>query len=153
MNLMKAPLSDIIRSEAIIEQEKQEGICSEDLEIWAELTDQLGTKEFQIMYQTFKERRLKPEEPLVSQGDKNDGLFFIHQGSLKVSHLVDDRELFITSLSRGQLAGENILHPFTLDRYPDLIDPMHDDLHPPSRSSSPMAGAVSRSSSQALQLL
>ncbi len=109
--LDEAPLSDIIRSEAIIEQEKQEGICSEDLEIWAELTDQLGTKEFQIMYQTFKERRLKPEEPLVSQGDKNDGLFFIHQGSLKVSHLVDDRELFITSLSRGQLAGENFFTP------------------------------------------
>jgi CRP-like cAMP-binding protein len=101
---------DIIRSEAIIEQEKQ-GVCPEDLEIWAELTDQLGTREFQIMHQAFSERKLQPEETLVTQGDKNDGLFFINQGSIKASHLVDDRELFITSLSRGQLAGENFFTP------------------------------------------
>nr|WP_321464686.1 HEAT repeat domain-containing protein [uncultured Desulfobulbus sp.] len=105
------PLSDVIRSEEIIQQEKQGGIREEDLEIWAELTDRLGTKEFRTIYEVFTERRFKPEETIVSQGDKNDALFFINQGSVKVSHLVGERELFITSLSRGQLAGENFFTP------------------------------------------
>ncbi|MGE4561287.1 MAG: HEAT repeat domain-containing protein, partial [Desulfobulbus sp.] len=105
------PLSDIIRSEEIIEQEKQGGIREEDLEVWAELTDRLGTREFRTMYEAFTERRYKPEETIVSQGDKNDTLFFINQGSIKVSHMVGSRELFITSLSRGQLAGENFFTP------------------------------------------
>ncbi|MDD2469016.1 MAG: HEAT repeat domain-containing protein, partial [Desulfobulbus sp.] len=106
------PLSDIIRSEEIIEQEKQQGgIREEDLEIWAELTDRLGTREFRTIYEAFSERRCKPEETIVSQGDKNAALFFITQGSAKVSHMVGTRELFITSLSRGQLAGENFFTP------------------------------------------
>jgi CRP-like cAMP-binding protein len=102
-----APLSDIIRSDAIIEQEKEGTSRGEHLEIWAELTDRLGTREFQTIYDAFTEKRYAPEETIVSQGDKNDNLFFINQGSIKVSHLVGSRELFITSLSRGQLAGEN----------------------------------------------
>ncbi|MGD9949235.1 MAG: HEAT repeat domain-containing protein [Desulfobulbus sp.] len=105
------PLPDIIRSEEIIAQEKQGDIRDEDLEIWADLTDRLGTREFRAMYEAFSERSCKPEETIVSQGDKNDALFFINQGSLKVSHLVGSRELFITSLSRGQLAGENFFTP------------------------------------------
>ena len=109
--LDEAPLADIICDETALEQKKQDGISAEDMEIWAELTDQLGTKEFQTIYQAFSERKLNPEETIVSQGDKNDNLFFINQGSVKVSHLVDDRELFITSLSRGQLAGENFFTP------------------------------------------
>ena len=106
-----APLPDIVHSEEIIEQEKQEGIREEDMEIWAELTDRLGTREFRTMYEAFSMRQYKPEETIVSQGDRNDALFFINQGSVKVSHRIDSRELFITSLSRGQLAGENFFTP------------------------------------------
>ena len=98
-------LGEIIRSGEIIEQEKKGAIKEDDLEIWSDLTDRLSSQEFQTMYHEFSERRYKPEETIVAQGDKNDALFFITQGSIKISHLAGSRELFITSLSRGQKIG------------------------------------------------
>ena len=105
------PLGEIIRSGEIIDEEKRGAVKGEDLEIWSDLTDRLSSKEFQSIYHEFIERRYKPEETIVAQGDKNDALFFINQGSVKVSHLVGPRELFITSLNRGQIAGENFFTP------------------------------------------
>ena len=104
-------LTEIIRAGEIIEQEKRGAIRDEDLEIWAALTDTLSSEEFQTIYHEFIERSYKPEETIVSQGDSNEELFFINRGSVKVSHLVGSRELFITSLSRGQIAGENFFTP------------------------------------------
>jgi CRP-like cAMP-binding protein len=105
------PLGEVIRAGEIIEQEKRGAIKGEDLEIWAELTDRLSTEEFQTIYHEFSERQYKPEETIVAQGEKNDALFFLNQGSIKVSHLVGARELFITTLNRGQIAGENFFTP------------------------------------------
>lgn len=104
-------LTEIIRAGEIIEAEKRGAIRGEDLEIWASLTDTLSSEEFQTIYHEFIERSYKPEETIVSQGDSNEELFFINRGSVKVSHLVGSRELFITSLSRGQIAGENFFTP------------------------------------------
>ncbi|WP_028584690.1 cyclic nucleotide-binding domain-containing protein [Desulfogranum mediterraneum] len=104
-------LSEIIRSGEIIEQEKSGSINEEDLTIWAELTDQLSSEEFQTIYHEFHEQIYAPEENIVSQGDENDALYFINQGSIKVSHQVNEREIFITSLGRGELIGENFFSP------------------------------------------
>ena len=104
-------LGEIIRSGEIIEQEKKGAIKEDDLEAWEALTDRLSSEEFYTIYHEFTERRYNPEETLVSQGDKNDTLFFIAQGSVKISHSVGPREIFITSLNRGQIAGENFFAP------------------------------------------
>jgi CRP-like cAMP-binding protein len=104
-------LGEIIRSGELIEQAKMGTIKEEDIEIWAGLTDRLTAQEFQTIYHEFNEQKYKPEETIVSQGDKNDALFFISQGSVKVSHRTGSRELFITTLNRGQIAGENFFAP------------------------------------------
>ena len=104
-------LSEIIRSGEIIEQEKGGSIRENDLEIWAKLTDKLTPEEFHTMYHEFTERTYGPEEPLVNQGTLSNELFFINQGSVKVSHLIGNKELFITTLNRGQVAGENFFNP------------------------------------------
>ncbi|WP_310601280.1 HEAT repeat domain-containing protein [Desulfobulbus sp.] len=104
-------LGEIIRSGEIIEEEKMGAIKEEDLEIWSDLTDRLTSQEFQTIYHELSELSFRPEETVVNQGDKNDALFFITQGSLKVSHQTGPRELFITTLNRGQIAGENFFAP------------------------------------------
>jgi len=104
-------LTEIIRAGEIIEAEKRGAIRGEDLEIWASLTDTLSSEEFQTIYHEFCERSYKPEETIVCQGASNEELFFINRGSVKVSHLAGSRELFITSLHRGQIAGENFFTP------------------------------------------
>ncbi|MCL2789202.1 MAG: HEAT repeat domain-containing protein [Desulfobulbus sp.] len=103
-------LSEIIRSGEIIEEAKM-GVKDEALAIWSNLTDQLTAQEFQALYRALSECRFNPEETVVSQGSKNDALFFITQGSVKVSHQIGARELFITTLNRGQIAGENFFSP------------------------------------------
>ncbi len=104
-------LRDVIESQAGDETRQTGAARPEELTVWAELTDRLGTEEFQAIHRAFIERQCRPEETIVTQGDKNDALIFINQGSLKVSHMVGPRELFITSLNRGQLAGENFFTP------------------------------------------
>ena len=104
-------LSEIIRAGEIIEEEKMAAIKEEDLETWSDLTDRLTSQEFQTVYHELSELRLKTEETVVNQGDKNDALFFITQGSLKVSHQTGPHELFITTLNCGQIAGENFFAP------------------------------------------
>ncbi|PID71541.1 MAG: hypothetical protein CSB34_06630, partial [Desulfobulbus propionicus] len=104
-------LSEIIRSGEIIEQEKSGAINEEDLTIWAQLTDVLTTEEFQTLYHGLIEKTYTPEESIVTQGAKNDELYFINQGSIKVSHQVQEKEIFITSLNRGEIIGENFFTP------------------------------------------
>ncbi|NLX18232.1 MAG: cyclic nucleotide-binding domain-containing protein, partial [Desulfobulbus sp.] len=104
-------LGPIIRTGELIEQAKMGTIKKEDLEIWAGLREHLTTQEFQTIYHELNEQLYKPEETIVAQGDKNDALFFITQGSVKVSHRVGTRELFITTLNRGEMVGENFFTP------------------------------------------
>ncbi|MGI6657293.1 MAG: cyclic nucleotide-binding domain-containing protein [Desulfobulbus sp.] len=105
------PLSEVIRATDLIDQARQGTVKGEDLEIWSDLTDRLSNEEFLAVYHGFVERSYKAEEPLVVQDDKNDTLFFINQGSVKVSHMAGPREIFITTLTRGQIAGENFFTP------------------------------------------
>ncbi|WP_457573980.1 cyclic nucleotide-binding domain-containing protein [Desulfolithobacter sp.] len=103
-------LQEIIRTGEIIEQEKAGAISSDHLEVWADLMDELTTEEFSAIYHELEERSFQPEETIVSQGDINDELFFINQGSIRVSYRQNDRELFIKTLSSGDLAGENFFN-------------------------------------------
>ncbi|NOQ46330.1 MAG: cyclic nucleotide-binding domain-containing protein [Desulfobulbaceae bacterium] len=103
-------LSEIIRSGEIIEQEKTGAIGEDKLEIWSELLDILTQEEFSAIYHELEERTFKPEETIVNQGDTNGELFFINHGSLKVSYMQGEREIFVKSLNRGQIAGENFFN-------------------------------------------
>ncbi|BCO08198.1 hypothetical protein GF1_05740 [Desulfolithobacter dissulfuricans] len=103
-------LREIIRTGEIIEQEKAGAISRDHLEVWADLMDELTTEEFTAIYHELEERSFQPEETIVSQGDINDELFFINQGSIRVSYLRNGRELFIKTLGSGDLAGENFFN-------------------------------------------
>ncbi|PIE56653.1 MAG: hypothetical protein CSA34_03320 [Desulfobulbus propionicus] len=100
-------LTEIIRSGEIIEQEKNGAIDENDFTIWRGLVDQLSSEEYSQLYHELYEKEYQAEEIVIKQGAKNDSLFFINSGSVKISHMKGERELFITSLNRGELAGEN----------------------------------------------
>ncbi len=102
-----ATLRDIIRADEIIAREKSGIVSRSYLEIWARLLDELSSEEFSSIYHELENQVLKPEEILVSQGDKNDRLFFINHGTLKVIYENNGREVFIKNLNSGEIAGEN----------------------------------------------
>ena len=103
-------LMEIIQSGEIIDQEKSESISKDDLEIWTKLRKTLSADEFNTIYYSMEESTFKPEETIVSQGTKNDELIFINMGSVRVSYMGGDKELFLKTLYAGELAGENFFN-------------------------------------------
>ncbi len=104
-------LTEIIRSGEIIEQEKTGAISRDQLQTWSRLLDKLTPEEFSAIYHELERRMYQPEEVIVNQGDRNDELFFIDHGSVKVSYTRGEREIFVTSLNAGEIAGENFFNP------------------------------------------
>ncbi|MCW5198995.1 cyclic nucleotide-binding domain-containing protein [Desulfobulbus sp. F3] len=77
------------------------------LDIWSNLLHELSSEEFSAIYHELENRILEPEEILIRQGERNDELFFINHGTLRVYYKKNDRKIYIKSLSDGDLAGEN----------------------------------------------
>ncbi len=103
-------LNAIIRSAEIIEQAKNGFIGRGYLDIWSELREELSPAEFSAIYHELENRTLQPGELLIRQGTKNDELFFINHGSIKVFYKQDQHEIFIKSLTSGEIAGENFFN-------------------------------------------
>lgn len=103
-------LMEIIQSGEVIDQEKSEAIDQDDLEVWSKLLTSLTTDEFNALYYSMAERTYKPEETIVSQGTNNDELFFINMGSVRVSYMGGEKELFLKNLGSGEIAGENFFN-------------------------------------------
>jgi HEAT repeat protein/CRP-like cAMP-binding protein len=100
-------LNAIIRSAEIIEQAKNGFVGRGYLDTWSELRKELSSAEFSAIYRELEKRSLQSEELLIRQGTKNDALFFINHGSIKVFYKQDQHEIFIKSLTSGEIAGEN----------------------------------------------
>lgn len=107
-------LMEIIQSGEIIEEEKSGSISKDLLQIWSGLLRVLTHEEFNALYHAMETRQVKPEETLVSQGTKNDELFFINMGCLRVSYFQTGtgggKEVFLKNLSSGEIAGENFFN-------------------------------------------
>lgn len=103
-------LNAIIRSAEIIEQAKNGFVGQGYLDTWSELREGLTSAEFSAIYHELENRSLQPEELLIRQGTKNDELFFINHGSIKVFYKKDQHEIFIKNLTSGEIAGENFFN-------------------------------------------
>ncbi len=100
-------LSEIIRSGEIIEKEKTGAVSRNRLDTWSSLLKKLNNVEFSAIYHELQERTYAPEEIIIRQGDKNDALYFINQGSIKTSYNKDGRDIFVNTMNSGQIIGEN----------------------------------------------
>jgi HEAT repeat protein/CRP-like cAMP-binding protein len=100
-------IAEIIQSEEMIEQAKSGVTVRGYLEVWSNLLHELSAEEFSAIYHELENRTLEPEELLVEQGAKNDELFFINSGTLRIFYKKNDRKVYIKSLGDGDLAGEN----------------------------------------------
>ncbi|MEW6289469.1 MAG: cyclic nucleotide-binding domain-containing protein [Thermodesulfobacteriota bacterium] len=104
-------LMEIIQTGDIIEQEKKGAISKDHVEIWANLRQVLSSEEFNALYHEMGERTYKPEEIIAAQGAKNDELFFINHGSVRVTYSGGEKELFFKNMGKGEIVGENFFNP------------------------------------------
>ncbi|MEW6520476.1 MAG: cyclic nucleotide-binding domain-containing protein [Thermodesulfobacteriota bacterium] len=104
-------LLEIIQSGDIIEQEKKGAISRDHVEIWTNLLQSLSSEEFNAIYHEMEERTYQPEEIIVAQGAKNDELFFITHGSVRVTYAGGGKEFFFKNMGKGEIVGENFFNP------------------------------------------
>ncbi|MEN8188674.1 MAG: cyclic nucleotide-binding domain-containing protein [Thermodesulfobacteriota bacterium] len=102
-------LGEVIRLGEIIEAEKSSSIPGNHLKVWQDLYDKLGTEEFNALYETMEEEQFQPDETIVQQGEKDDRLFFINEGQVRLSCIQGESEIFLKRLGAGDVMG---LGPF-----------------------------------------
>jgi CRP-like cAMP-binding protein len=98
-------LSEIIRANEIIIEEKSRGIDNLHKEIWAKLYGMLTTEEGNSLYSAFKEITVYPDEVIFRQGEPCSSLYLVNQGRLSVTSKQGLREILISRLGPGSLFG------------------------------------------------
>jgi CRP-like cAMP-binding protein len=100
-------LNEIISSQEIIDEEKEQSLDPIHTEIWSRLYNALSTEEKNALYFSLKDANYTINQTVFSQGDLNPNLFFINQGQLKVIYTDKDGDVLLNTLGPGQLAGQD----------------------------------------------
>ena len=98
-------LTEIIRANEIISEEKSRGIDSLHKEIWGKLYGTLTTEEGNSLYSAFKEITVQSDEVVFRQGEPCSFLYLVNRGKLSVTCKQGTREILINRLGPGSLFG------------------------------------------------
>ena len=100
-------LTEILTSGEAIEALRHKAICLQHKEVWAGLYSILTRDEGVTLYFSLKKQRIQVNQTLFSQGKRNDTLYFIDQGSLKLLCKCNDKEEYLRTVRAGEIAGED----------------------------------------------
>jgi CRP-like cAMP-binding protein len=100
-------LTEIINANEIIEQEKAGTINIDHRKTWAKLYKHLSTENGGILFHSLQELKMEGGQTVYRQGDRNNRLYFVNQGQLKVIHEKEDEEVFIKTLVAGDIFGQD----------------------------------------------
>jgi len=107
-------LSEIMRSAEIIEMEKNDFSASEhDVNLWPDLDENLSLEESNALYQSMEEIIYEANQPVFVQGERNNRLYFIRYGQLKMVWRHGKHERLLKTLSPGDIAGEDSFFSIT----------------------------------------
>ncbi len=96
-------LTEIIRAAEIIEEEKIASILPEHLEIFEPLAKVLSEEEFSALYHAMSLEQYKNGEIVVQQGAFLSKLFFVTNGELQTTALVNDQHIPLNKIEAGQV--------------------------------------------------
>lgn len=116
MEIDPMALDEIIKSEEIIEAEKNEspGIEKDHLGIWPELYDTLTQEEADALFYAMEDNQFDTNQVVFEQGKHNDKLWFIRQGSLKLVFTRGERESLLKTINPGDIAGQDTFFSISL---------------------------------------
>ncbi|WP_300670110.1 cyclic nucleotide-binding domain-containing protein [Desulfoluna sp.] len=98
-------LSETVRAEEIIEQEKRFVDSGEYLETWKDLYELLTDEEASSFYYHTKNTAVEVDAEIISQGEVINRLCFINSGRLKIIYRDGSKEIFIKELGKGDVVG------------------------------------------------
>lgn len=100
-------LTEIIKSAELIEEEKSEALDPNHRELWSELYDQLEPEEANTFFFSLKPADFDPDDLVFEQGQRNNRLYLVNHGNLKLFYSQDGTEKLIASLKPGDMAGQD----------------------------------------------
>jgi CRP-like cAMP-binding protein len=98
-------LSKIIEVNKVLEVEKSNAILPDDRRLWGKLFEKLELNEANKLLLALKEEVFESDTFIIKQGQRNDKLYFITQGQVKLYYSDQDKELLISRLGRGDIFG------------------------------------------------
>jgi len=105
-------LSEIYSAGEFINAEKEAALDKDRMASWSPLYDTLTPEETHELYFALKELSREANVTLIQQGQKNNALYFIEQGELRVVFEKDDHEYLVQILKKGDVAGtESFFNP------------------------------------------
>jgi CRP-like cAMP-binding protein len=98
-------LSEIVKSGEIIEEEKSEARDEDHMETFAALYGSLSTEEANALYFALSSLRFETDQPMLREGDRNQRLYLVDQGEIRVTHGQGEREVLLKTLGPGESLG------------------------------------------------
>jgi CRP-like cAMP-binding protein len=100
-------LHEITQTADIIDEEKNRSIDVSHHDIWAELYSTLTHEEANDLYFSMKVKTYNEGDVIFSLGEKDNSLYFVDQGEVKMIYEKEGEELLIKNLKPGNIAGED----------------------------------------------
>ncbi len=99
-------LSEIIKSDTIIEEAKTAALDKDHLAIWDVLYQDLNEEEVNCLFYSMKKVIVPPKKKILAHGGMNNKLFFIDKGNVTVFFPKEGKNVVIAQLGRGDMLGE-----------------------------------------------
>lgn len=100
-------LEAILKVNNCIEKEKSKSIAPDRKELWANFFDKLSNEEANAFFLALEDISVEEEKMILTQGEPNDALYLINQGSLKIIHERNEKQMLIHTLGPGDSFGED----------------------------------------------
>lgn len=100
-------LSEIVKANEVIEQEKTSSMEQAHLEIWSDLYGSLNSSETVGLYYAMKKCNLEADQSIFKQGEINQNLYFVEKGALTLAfnHPKEDDPVVLTELEAGSVSN------------------------------------------------
>jgi len=100
-------LSAIVQMNEIIEAEKSKALTPDRRRLWSRFFETLPSEEANAFFFALKERSVSIDTMILRQGERNDNLYLVEKGKLKVVHEREDKQQLIQTIGSGDVIGED----------------------------------------------
>jgi len=114
MRIDPMALSLIVATGEFIEEQKAGQLDADHLAIWAELYESFSPEETNGLFYKLKRATVASGKLLVVQGKGSERLFFIESGRVTVFYRINDKNVPIIQLGRGDVLGEETFFGISL---------------------------------------
>lgn len=110
-------LTEIVEASEIIEKEKNDSIDKKHQGVFLKLYEDLTPEEGNALFFAMEEHGFDSDSVFYKQGEINNKLYFVNDGSLKLVHEKGRETIFIDEVKPGEIGGKESFFKTTMSTY------------------------------------